>query len=239
MQKFLGVVGCRCPPVVTGWIGPPEWAKGKSSSLLVQLGGLLGDHRQTAARRGRAVGGSVDEWNTRIVSRRSWRLSTHVVGGGGSRSRLERFRRRPPSAPRAQQHGRRRIRRWQVVSSMSLEEWFVSTSLLPRLTLQSRTLFRSQGGPLASVPFTSFPVPPQPVRFSDIPCASSTPPLAPSPLVPAGVACHSTLVATTAQRALWWGFWDVGGSQWKVRPHLFVARDGPHGFVSRQGPECR
>ena len=47
---------------------------------------------------------------------------------------------------------------WQVVSSMSLEERFVSTSLWPRLTLQSRALFRSQGGPMASVPFTSFPI---------------------------------------------------------------------------------
>ena len=47
---------------------------------------------------------------------------------------------------------------WQVVSSMSLEEQFVSSSLWPRLTLQSRALFRSQGGPMASLPFTSFPV---------------------------------------------------------------------------------
>ena len=43
---------------------------------------------------------------------------------------------------------------WQAVSSMSLEERFVSTSLWPRFTLQSRALFRSQGGPMASVPFT-------------------------------------------------------------------------------------
>ena len=47
---------------------------------------------------------------------------------------------------------------WQAVSSMSLEERFVSTSFWPRLTLQSRALFRSQGGPMASMPFTSFPI---------------------------------------------------------------------------------
>ena len=58
-----GVVGSRCPPVVTR-IGRRVW----SAAYLVQLGGLLGDHRQTATRRGRTVGGSVDEWNSRIVS---------------------------------------------------------------------------------------------------------------------------------------------------------------------------
>ena len=41
---------------------------------------------------------------------------------------------------------------------MALEERSVGTSLWPRLTHQSRALFRSQGGPLGSVPFTSFPV---------------------------------------------------------------------------------
>ena len=40
---------------------------------------------------------------------------------------------------------------WQQVSSMLLEERFVSNSLWPRLTPQRKALFRSQGGPMASV----------------------------------------------------------------------------------------
>ena len=40
-------------------VGPPEWAKGESSGLLVQLGGLFGDHLKTAACRGRTVGDSL------------------------------------------------------------------------------------------------------------------------------------------------------------------------------------
>ena len=54
-------------PVVAGWIGPPEWAKGESSGPLVQLGGLFGDHRKTAACRGRTVGDSVDQRSIRII----------------------------------------------------------------------------------------------------------------------------------------------------------------------------
>ena len=50
----------------------------------------------------------VSEQGLRIVPRRSSTHSTHVVGGWFSRSKLERFRQRPPSAPRAQQH-----RRWR------------------------------------------------------------------------------------------------------------------------------
>ena len=116
---------------------------------------------------------------------------------------------------------------WQVVSSMSLEEQFVSSSLWPRLTLQSRALFRSQGGPFASLPFTSFP---------GAASGSLFPPL----YVPAGVACHSTLVAATAQRAAQLGFWDVGVSRWRVQAHASVVRgqsvgDAGHGF----GPSGR
>ena len=36
----------------------------------------------------------------------------------------------------------------------------MSDSLWPRLTPQRRALFRSQGGPMASVPYTSFPIAP-------------------------------------------------------------------------------
>ena len=43
---------------------------------------------------------------------------------------------------------------------MLLEERFVSDSLWPRLTPQRKALFRSQGGPMASVPYTCFPIAP-------------------------------------------------------------------------------
>ena len=53
---------------------------------------------------------------------------------------------------------------WQQVSSMTLEECFVRNYLWPRL----RALFRSQGGPLASVPCTCFPIAPH-CRFDPQP----------------------------------------------------------------------
>ena len=49
---------------------------------------------------------------------------------------------------------------WQQESSLLLEERFVSDSLWPRLTPQRKALFRSQGGPMASVPYTCFPIAP-------------------------------------------------------------------------------
>ena len=47
---------------------------------------------------------------------------------------------------------------WQQQSPLLLEERFVSDSLWPRLTPQRNALFRSQGGPMASVPYTCFPI---------------------------------------------------------------------------------
>ena len=143
-EKFLRSRG-EVPvlSVVTGWIGPPEWAKGESSGLLVQLGGLLRDYRQTAARRGRSVGGSVDEWEHQ--DRISMQLETLDTG-------WREFVSDHPPRPGHNNvdDGEPESRRgWQVVSSMCLEERFVSLKLWPRLTLQSRALFRSQGGPLA------------------------------------------------------------------------------------------
>ena len=41
-RDSCGVVGSHCPPVVIGWIGPPEWTKGEPSGVLIQLGRLFG-----------------------------------------------------------------------------------------------------------------------------------------------------------------------------------------------------
>ena len=57
---------------------------------------------------------------------------------------------------------------WQQVSSMTLEECYVRNGLWPRLSPQSRALFRSQGGPLVSVPYTCFPIAPH-CRFDPQP----------------------------------------------------------------------
>ena len=50
--------------------------------------------------------------------------------------------------------------------------------------------------------------------------------LFPPPLATAGVACHSILVATTEQLALWLGCWAAEASHWRVPPRGFVARHG-------------
>ena len=57
---------------------------------------------------------------------------------------------------------------WQKESSLTLEERLVSDSLWPRLTPQRRALFRSQGGPMTSVPYTCFPIAPH-CRFDPQP----------------------------------------------------------------------
>ena len=49
----------------------------------------------------------------------------------------------------------------------------------------------------------------------------------PPPLATTSVACHSILVATTEQLALWLGCWAAEASHWRVPPREFVARQGP------------
>ena len=107
---------------------------------------------------------------------------------------------------------------WQVGSSMCLEHQFVAT--FHGLVFAGR--------PRSECSFHQFPnFSPQPIRLSAVPRASSTPLFGSFLLrVLVCMACHSILVATTAQRVLWQGFWDVGVSQWEVRPHGFVARQG-------------
>ena len=90
-RKSSGIVGSRCPAVVTRWIGPPEWPRVSPAAYWSSGRRLFGDNRQTAACCSRTVGDNVDQWSTRIAPRRSWRFSTHV-GGWFSRSSSERFR---------------------------------------------------------------------------------------------------------------------------------------------------
>ena len=53
--------------------------------------------------------------------------------------------------PGAKKHG------WQHGAAQKLEDCFVSGALWPRFPLASRALFRSQGGPMAGLPFSCVP----------------------------------------------------------------------------------
>ena len=73
---------------------------------------------------------------------------------------------------------------WQFGASQEVDDYFLSGDLWPRLSLPSRALLRSQGGPLAGLPFTCFPIAAhsrfdaQPVRvllFSSVACGSPLP----------------------------------------------------------------
>ena len=227
-------------------------SRGKSLSSLSYLGGLgvrsgprvssaaywssWADCLVTTAKRQPAVAeqsvAALTNGNTRIVSRRSWRLSTHVVGGvvftlQGWRDFVSDHPPRPGHNNMDGEPGSRRG--WQVVSldvsgGSVREHKFVAT---PHAPVPRPVPFPRR--PVGKCALYQLPKsPPQPgLTLSRSECSlqrrlwlslHST------------ARAHSTLVATTVQRALWRGFWDVGGSQWKVRPH---------GFVARQRPECR
>ena len=86
-------------------------------------------------------------------------------------------------------------------------------------------MFRSQGGPLSSVPLTCF------LRSEDrllcFPGAASPTPsgsLSLRPPAPAGVAVSLTSLATTVRAARRRGFWAVEGALWRVLLLAFVAK---------------
>ena len=160
-----------------------------------QLGGLHGDHRQTAACRGRTVGDSVDQWSTRIVTQ------------------LETLN----HAPRAQQRRRRRtrIRAWvegcllDVFGGTVREHKFVGA---PHAPVPRPVPF--PGRLHGECAFHQFPnLPPQPVRLSAVPRACSTPLLSPS--------SHCAFLPVRPATRLLWppprSVWDARVSQWKVR----------------------
>ena len=74
-------------PNAIRWIGPPEWTKGEPSGILVQLGRLSGDHRQTTACEQLVTALTNGEPGSHLVAvadvdlRGCWRqVSTHQVG---------------------------------------------------------------------------------------------------------------------------------------------------------------
>ena len=155
-HKLLG--GGQWQPFV-GRVGAPQCAQCQPCRSLVQLGRLFANHIFLSTRCCRAVD---VEWRGRIMP---W------ISSGGARSfgggwvpvwaDLTNFDDVEPGTRPG----------WQQVSSMLLEERFVSDSLWPRLTPQRRALFRSQRGPMASVPYSCFPIAPHTLSLSR--CGSS------------------------------------------------------------------
>ena len=92
----------------------------------------------------------------------------HLQGAADARSRLEDMGFRAPEW-HALANGARpewpedpedvgpRDRGWQRVASQHANSFFLSTAVWPRLSDTSRALLRSQGGPLAGVPFSCCP----------------------------------------------------------------------------------
>ena len=152
-----------------------------------------------------------------IVPRRSWRFSTHVVGGWFSRSRLERF----SSATTLRVQGKTTSTENQdpglggrlsprCVGGTVREHKFVAT---PHAPVPRPVSF--PGRPHGECALLQFPnLPPLPFRLSAVPRASSTPPLAPSSLHCAYLPVWpATRLLCPPPRSVLsgMGFWDVGG----------------------------
>ena len=101
---------------------------------------------------------------------------------------------------------------WQRDASSFLEQLFLD-SVLPLVSHDERALLRSQGGPLAALPFTAMPVSPQQRFDSDIFRVLLLRRLSlPLPLssILAGVAVLSTALAITVQVVRWQVCWGGG-----------------------------
>ena len=116
---------------------------------------------------------------------------------------------------------------WQATAGRAVESSFLE-NFRPTLSDAEGALLRSQGGPLASAPFVSFPtdrVPrlePQTLRVLAPPPFAS--PSRASQLAFADMAVLSTSLAITGRRVLSWGRWDAEDSLWKTKPQESAAR---------------
>ena len=105
----------------------------------------------------------------------------------------------------------------QQEAAIAVHHTFLERELRPLLGETEEALPRSQGGPLASVPFTSLPTmretscDPQPFRLLLLRRLRL-----PLPLSGAGVAVHSTALATTNQRARGRESWGTEAIPWRL-----------------------
>ena len=113
---------------------------------------------------------------------------------------------------------------WNTVEELHLRE------ALPALPPPQRSLVRSQGGPLSSRPFVCCPTSRSFCPSLSV-CCSSVVSTCPSPCLPvtAGVAVHSTALATTGQLARLQGCWGGVGS---------LSRAPSPGFAEREAHAC-
>ena len=109
------------------------------------------------------------------------------------------------------------LHRWQKEASSKVHKNHREKVVWPLLTAGERASVRSQGGPLASVPFTSFPVSGDTGGFSSVPGPPlETSSFAVAPLCPFMLLWPSTRRSWPPQGSLWqgrssWQTWFRGG----------------------------
>ena len=104
---------------------------------------------------------------------------------------------------------------WQRDASTFLEQLFLDSALLPRVSLDERALLRSQGGPLAALPFTAVLSGSIPTSFVCSFCGARLPTLA---------AVLSTALTITVQVVRWQVCWGEGVTHWSLQQLACVAK---------------
>ena len=99
---------------------------------------------------------------------------------------------------------------WQFQAPQKVEDCHLSGAMWPRISGPSRALLRSQGGPIAGLPFSVFSSCVVSGSFCLVPLAT------------AGVGVHSIPVASAACEVA-----GVGASWWRAQQHLSVGKQAP------------
>ena len=171
--------GPHCRSRWAGWVSEARYARPRADTLSMirarhptvaddvvitlsaNLGGLHWQGANICRRRLQDVGFDAPEWGD---------LSRGLRPGQGGLDEAP-----EPGAPR---HG------WQRVAAQEANASFFRGVVWPRLTPSERALSRSQGGPMAGLPFTCCPVvTPVPVRCPGFPGSSLAAPLEPTSFV--------------------------------------------------------
>ena len=106
-----------------------------------------------------------------------------------------------------------------------VEQAFFSTEIRPQLTEPEVALWRSQHGPLASVPLRSQQIGPPDSIHNQSGCCSAEDCTSLYPTLPAvAVAVYSTPMAIIVQRAEKLGSWEDQVSQWRKLQRKFAGK---------------